>query len=89
MLSIIPYDTEEEAIEIANDTVYGLAGGSVGQRRTRAACRAEDPRRAGAREQGARRRAALPSAATSSQAIGREHGEHGLEEFLEVKALFE
>ena len=27
VLSIIPYDTEEEAIEIANDTVYGLAGG--------------------------------------------------------------
>src|SRR5688572_32945311 len=27
VLSILPYDTEEEAIEIANDTVYGLAGG--------------------------------------------------------------
>jgi len=27
VLSIIPYDTEEEAVEIANDTVYGLAGG--------------------------------------------------------------
>jgi aldehyde dehydrogenase (NAD+) len=27
VLSIIPYDTEEEAVEIANDTPYGLAGG--------------------------------------------------------------
>ena len=27
VLSILPYDTEEEAVEIANDTVYGLAGG--------------------------------------------------------------
>ena len=27
VLSIIPYDTEEEAIDIANDTPYGLAGG--------------------------------------------------------------
>src|SRR5881227_1964970 len=27
VLSIIPYDTEEEAVEIANDTIYGLAGG--------------------------------------------------------------
>ena len=27
MLSIIPYDTEEEAIAIANDSTYGLAGG--------------------------------------------------------------
>ena len=27
VLSIMPYDTEDEAVEIANDTVYGLAGG--------------------------------------------------------------
>ena len=39
VLSIIPYDTEEEAIEIANDTVYGLARRGVRQRRTRAARR--------------------------------------------------
>jgi len=30
VLSIIPYDTEEEAIAIANDTVYGLAAGVGG-----------------------------------------------------------
>ena len=30
VLSIIPYDTEDEAIEIANDTIYGLAGGVSG-----------------------------------------------------------
>ena len=30
VLSIIPYDTEEEAIEIANDTVYGLAAAVSG-----------------------------------------------------------
>ena len=30
VLSIIPYDTEEEAIEIANDTVYGLSGAVSG-----------------------------------------------------------
>jgi len=27
VLSIIPYDTEEEAVRIANDSIYGLAGG--------------------------------------------------------------
>ena len=38
VLSIMPYDTEEEAIEIANDTVYGLAGGVwAGQGARRAA----------------------------------------------------
>ena len=36
VLSIIPYDTEDEAIEIANDTVYGLFGAVVRRRRTRA-----------------------------------------------------
>ena len=30
VLSILPYDTEDEAVEIANDTVYGLAGGVWG-----------------------------------------------------------
>ena len=37
VLSIIPYDTEEEAIRIANDTVYGLAGGCGRGTRTRRA----------------------------------------------------
>src|SRR5205807_6982502 len=27
VLAILPYDTEDEAVEIANDTIYGLAGG--------------------------------------------------------------
>ena len=68
VLSIIPYDTEEEAIEIANDTVYGLAAGVSGSDERARPCRAEAPRRSGARE---RRRAAAPahpSAATSSRA---------------------
>ena len=32
VLSILPYDTEDEAVAIANDTVYGLAGARVGRR---------------------------------------------------------
>ena len=68
VLSIIPYDTEEEAIEIANDTVYGLAAGVSGSDERAASCRAEAPRRTGAREQGAAAAPALPSAATSSPA---------------------
>ena len=36
VLVIMPYDTDEEAVEIANDTVYGLAGAVAGERRTRA-----------------------------------------------------
>ena len=40
VLSIIPYDTEDEAIEIANDTVYGLFGAvSGGEERARRVAR--------------------------------------------------
>ena len=67
VLSIIPYDTEEEAIEIANDTVYGLAAGVSGsdERARRVAWKL----RAGqVRVNKARGGAGAPSAATSSPA---------------------
>ena len=87
VLSIIPYDTEEEAIEIANDTVYGLAGAVSGSDERAAARRPQDPRRTGPRERGA----AVPGRAVRRlQAIrARPRARrYGLEEFLEVKALF-
>jgi len=87
VLSIIPYDTEQEAIEIANDTVYGLAGGVWGsdERAQRVARRI----RAGQVRvnQGGGGRGA-PFGGYKQSGLGREHGEYGLEEFLEVKALF-
>ena len=88
MLSIIPYDTEEEAIEIANDTVYGLAAGVSGsdERARRVARRL----RAGqVRVNKARGGAGAPFGGYKQSGNGREHGEYGLEEFLEVKAVFE
>ena len=88
VLSIIPYDTEEEAIEIANDTVYGLAAGVSGsdERARRVARRL----RAGqVRVNKARGGAGAPFGAYKQSGNGREHGEYGLEEFLEVKAVFE
>jgi acyl-CoA reductase-like NAD-dependent aldehyde dehydrogenase len=88
VLSIIPYDTEEEAIEIANDTVYGLAAGVSGsdERARRVARRL----RAGqVRVNKARGGAGAPFGGYKQSGNGREHGEYGLEEFLEVKAVFE
>ena len=87
VLSIMPYDTEEEAIEIANDTVYGLAGGVSGsdERARRVARRI----RAGqVRVNNGRGGTGAPFGGYKQSGLGREHGEHGLEEFLEVKALF-
>ena len=87
VLSIMPYDTEEEAIEIANDTVYGLAGAVAGSeeraRRVARKIRAGQVRvNAGAYFGGA------PFGGYKQSGLGREHGSYGLEEFLEVKALF-
>ena len=89
VLSIIPYDTEDEAVEIANDTLYGLAGAVSGQRRARQGGGAQAPRRPGERSTRRRTSAAAPFGGYKQSGLGREHGEYGLEEFLEVKALFE
>ena len=87
VLSIIPYDTEEEAVEIANDTVYGLAGGVSGS--DERAQRVARKIRAGQVRvnQGGGVRGA-PFGGYKQSGLGREHGAYGLEEFLEVKALF-
>ena len=86
VLSIIKYDNEEEAIELANDTEYGLAGYVQGEpehakevaRKIRAG---QVIINGGARGTGA------PFGGYKSSGNGREHGLHGLEECLETKAV--
>jgi len=86
VLSIIKYENEEEAIEIANDTEYGLAGYVQGEpehakevaRKIRAG---QVIINGGARGTGA------PFGGYKSSGNGREHGLHGLEECLETKAI--
>ena len=87
VLSIIPYDTEEEAVEIANDTVYGLAGAVSGSDE-RAKRVARKIRAGQVRVNQGGYFPAAPFGGYKQSGLGREHGEHGLEEFLEVKALF-
>jgi acyl-CoA reductase-like NAD-dependent aldehyde dehydrogenase len=87
VLSIIPYDTEDEAVEIANDSLYGLAAGVSGsaERAERVARRL----RAGQVTVNAGKYVrAAPFGGYKQSGLGREHGKYGLEEFLEVKALF-
>jgi len=86
VLSIIKYQNEEEAIEMANDTEYGLAGYVQGEpehakevaRKIRAG---QVIINGGARGTGA------PFGGYKSSGNGREHGLHGLEECLETKAV--
>ena len=87
VLSIMPYDTEEEAIEIANDTIYGLAGGVWAGDAERAKAVARRIRAGQVEVNGGRFNPAAPFGGYKQSGLGREAGTFGLEEFLEVKAL--
>lgn len=87
VLSILGYEDEEDAIQIANDTVYGLAG-NVSSSDHERACRVARRMRAGriiVNYAGPDRYA--PFGGYKQSGNGREWGAYGLEEFLEVKAI--
>ena len=87
VLAVMAYDTEDEAIEIANATIYGLAGGvwsADGERALRVARRI----RAGQIDvNGGKYNLEAPFGGYKQSGFGREFGEAGLEEFLQTKAL--
>jgi aldehyde dehydrogenase (NAD+) len=87
VLSMMAYESEDEAVEMANNTSYGLAGyvqaGSI-----------EDARRIGAQIRagriylnGAPANNKVPFGGYKQSGNGREHGVFGFEEYLEVKAM--
>ena len=87
VLSIMPYDSEEEAIEIANDTVYGLAGGVWSGDPERAKRVARRIRAGQVEVNGGAFNVMAPFGGYKQSGLGREAGTFGLEEFLEVKSL--
>ena len=87
VLSILPYDTEEEAVEIANDTIYGLAGGVWAGSQEHAVEVARRIRTGQVEINGGAFNPSAPFGGFKQSGIGRELGPHGLEEFLEVKSL--
>jgi len=87
VLSILPYDTEEEAIAIANDSVYGLAGGVWAGTREHAVEVARQIRTGQVEINGGAFNPLAPFGGYKRSGVGRELGRHGLEEFLEVKSL--
>ena len=86
VLCLIKYESEDEAIQIANDTPYGLAGYVQGEHGH--ALEVASKIRAGqiTINKGARVRSA-PFGGYKTSGNGREHGSHGLEECLETKAV--
>jgi acyl-CoA reductase-like NAD-dependent aldehyde dehydrogenase len=87
VLCIMPYDTEEEAVEIANATVYGLAGGVQSADTERAKDFARKMRTGQVDINGGGFNLSAPFGGYKQSGNGRELGAFGLEEFLEVKSM--
>jgi acyl-CoA reductase-like NAD-dependent aldehyde dehydrogenase len=89
VLSVIPFKDTEEAIRIANDSMYGLAA-AVWTRDINTALKAAKAIRAGTVWVNAYHSAGLPNmpyGGYKQSGIGRELGRQGLEEYMETKAI--
>ena len=88
VLSIIPYDDENDAVRIANDTPYGLSGYVTSGNIDRARKIAKRFRSGNVHVNGAQPDFGAAFGGYKQSGNGREWGEAGFEEFLELKAVF-
>ena len=87
VLSLIGYEDDEDAVRIANDTVYGLSGYISSGDPDRAKSMARRIRSGNVHLNGAPVDNKAPFGGYKQSGNGREWGSHGFEEFLEVKAI--
>jgi aldehyde dehydrogenase (NAD+) len=87
VLAVMPYDNEEEAIEIANGTAYGLSAGVWSGDPDRAERVAKRLRSGQVKINGGASNPTAPFGGYKQSGVGRELGVQGLEEYLETKAL--
>ena len=87
VVSIIPFETEEEAINITNDTDYGLTNYVQTQDKEKAKRVAKQLRSGGVEINGFGVSGGTPFGGFKQSGNGREGGKWGLEEYLEVKAI--
>jgi acyl-CoA reductase-like NAD-dependent aldehyde dehydrogenase len=87
VLVLMPYEDEEDAVRIANDTVYGLAGGVWSGDEERARRVARRIRTGQVEINGAAFNPLAPFGGYKQSGYGREFGKFGLDEFLETKAI--
>jgi aldehyde dehydrogenase (NAD+) len=88
VLCILPYDTEEEALRIANDTPYGLSAYVWGATREHAAAVGARLRAGNVHLNGASLDSRGSFGGYKQSGLGREWGAFGFEEFLETKSVF-
>jgi acyl-CoA reductase-like NAD-dependent aldehyde dehydrogenase len=89
VLSIIPFEDDEEAIEIANDSIYGLASG-VWTSSIRRAFTMADKIRSGTVWVNTYRAISFmaPFGGYKKSGIGRESGQHAIDEYLQTKCVW-
>jgi aldehyde dehydrogenase (NAD+) len=88
VLTIIPYEDEDEAVRIANDTPYGLSGYVSSSDLDRARAVAQRLQTGMVHINNASLDALAPFGGYKQSGNGREWGPHGIEEFLEVKSIY-
>ncbi|MEN0383231.1 aldehyde dehydrogenase family protein [Staphylococcus aureus] len=87
VMSVITYNDLDEAIQIANDTKYGLAGYVIGKDKETLHKVARSIEAGAVEINEAGRKPDLPFGGYKQSGLGREWGDYGIEEFLEVKSI--
>ncbi len=87
VLAVLPADSEDEAVRIANDSEYGLAGGVWSADQDRAIAVARRLRTGQVAVNGGRFNVRAPFGGYRLSGVGRELGEHGLAEYFELTSL--
>jgi len=87
VLTVLTYDTVEEAIEIANDSPYGLSGAVVGPQKEAVAV-ARKLRTGNVTVNQGDRNPSAPFGGYKESGFGRENGTYAIEDYVELKAIF-
>lgn len=87
VLSVMPFDSDDEAVEIANDSDYGLSGAVWSADDDRAVAIARRMQAGGVDINGAKFNPVAPFGGYKQSGIGRELGPYGVDEFLQTKAI--
>jgi aldehyde dehydrogenase (NAD+) len=87
VLSVMPYNDEDDAVRIANSTIYGLGGAVFSADPDRALAVAKRLRTGQVDINGAAFNTSAPFGGYRQSGTGREFGRHGLDEFTELKSI--